>query len=657
MPIAFDEKEEVGFEMMRDMLRHHTSSEHGGPLARSDSQISFMFRSLSKRSTSQRFSLEGIAPSGDFEERVVLHSEDQARVPLSYVWQLVYPNILFAIVGVAGSVASGAVIPIFGLIVGSMVSAFESNDMDLLQRDAAKYAVYFLIAAGCQLVFMSLQGAGLGVVGERMTKQLRYDVFRSLLKQEISFFDNPKNAPAILATRLGVDSEQMRKATSDTTGLLLQMGACACGGLLIGFLTNWRMALFLCVFIPVMVFSGLGHMLSMKMQGTEHQSEEAGRLASEAMSGVHFIASFNAESVILDKFSNLLRLPLKSGIRAGVFTGLAVGVSEMCLYLTYAGGLLFGAYLIDRGLATGEQALKVFYCLASSFLNIGRSMERMPALSNAIVGMRTAYALSERKSQISHEDTEGDAADCSKSSIIFKDVNFRYPARPDVSVLRDLSLKIHPGQTVALVGFSGSGKSTVIQLLERFYDPEAGSIEVDGKKLKKLNVRSWRSQIGYVGQEPVLFNLTVRENIKYGKPDATEEEVLEAARTANVMEFVDELPAGLDTPVGSRGGQLSGGQRQRVAIARALIRNPSLLLLDEATSALDNESERLIQEALDRLRQDRTVLVIAHRLSTVRNADKIMVMSQGTVVESGTHDELLSQDGGVYAGLVAAGGV
>ena len=257
------------------------------------------------------------------------------------------------------------------------------------------------------------------------------------------------------------------------------------------------------------------------------------------------------------------------------------------------------------------------------------------------------------------DSEQGSKPTSPKGEITVKDVRFSYPSRPDFVVCRGYSLSIGAGQTVALCGQSGSGKSTVIQLIERFYDPLSGEVLFDGVDIKTLNVKWLRAQLGYVGQEPVLFNGTVRDNIGYGKPGggATQEEIEEAAKMANAHGFItDSLAEGYETPVGLKGGQLSGGQKQRVAIARAIIRRPAVLLLDEATSALDNESERIVQAALDGLmsKQKRTTVVIAHRLSTIRNADKIAVVDKGVVAEHGTHDELLAKRG-LYANLVELG--
>jgi ATP-binding cassette, subfamily B (MDR/TAP), member 1 len=382
--------------------------------------------------------------------------------------------------------------------------------------------------------------------------------------------------------------------------------------------------------------------------------EEAGQISSEAISAIHTVASFNGEETILKKFSEKLRIPLTKGIKSGTITGGSLGASDMFFFAAYAGSFFYGAYLIDEGIASFSEVLRGVFCVVISFQSIGRLAERMPDIAKATEGLRAVYALISRNSLIDHSSKRGNDVQAIDRSIALQDVKFRYPSRPESLVLKNVNLEIKKGSTLALVGFSGSGKSTVIQMLLRFYDPVSGTISMNGENLVNLNVRKWRSLIGWVGQEAVLFNSSIRENIKYGNPDATDEQVIEAAEKANVMEFANRLQNGLDSKVGARGSQLSGGQRQRVAIARALVRDPELLLLDEATSALDNENEKLIQGALEKLMKNRTSVIIAHRLSTIQNADVIAVMSDGVIVESGTHAELL-QKKGVFANLWATG--
>jgi ABC-type multidrug transport system fused ATPase/permease subunit len=239
-----------------------------------------------------------------------------------------------------------------------------------------------------------------------------------------------------------------------------------------------------------------------------------------------------------------------------------------------------------------------------------------------------------------------------KGNIIYQNVFFRYPTREDVIVLNDLSFHIRAGEKVALVGHSGAGKSTIVQLLLRFYEPQSGQIIVDNQPIDNYNLLAYRSNIGIVPQEVILFGGTIRENIAYGKPNASEAEIIEAARKANAWNFIENFPEGLDTVVGERGVKLSGGQRQRIAIARAILKDPAILVLDEATSSLDAESERLVQEALETLMKDRTTLIIAHRLATIKKVDKIYVIDKGQITEQGTHEELLNDDTGTYSNLI-----
>jgi ATP-binding cassette subfamily B (MDR/TAP) protein 1 len=284
-------------------------------------------------------------------------------------------------------------------------------------------------------------------------------------------------------------------------------------------------------------------------------------------------------------------------------------------------------------------------------MGIGQTITGVTDQQKAKAASLSVFRAIDRKSNIDYSSTEGKKPHTCAGRIELKDVHFTYPARPDQQVCNGYNLVVEPGQTVALCGASGSGKSTAIQLIERFYDPDSGSVQLDGVDLRELNVRWLREQIGLVSQEPVLFGGTIAENIGMGKPGATKDEIVAAAKMSNAHDFIMTFPSGYETNVGEKGGQLSGGQKQRVAIARAMIKDPSVLLLDEATSALDTESERIVQAALDDLltKQKRTTIVIAHRLSTIRDADKICVVNAGRVVEEGTHDELMAKRDFYYA--------
>jgi ATP-binding cassette subfamily B (MDR/TAP) protein 1 len=317
-------------------------------------------------------------------------------------------------------------------------------------------------------------------------------------------------------------------------------------------------------------------------------------------------------------------------------------------YPNYWGCALDGAIII----------IAVTFVMQGTFA-LGQAAKPLGDFAAGLSASASLLKVTNRVSLIDSFSTDGVTPSSVTGTIEVRDVHFAYPTAPDVPVCKGYSLKVEAGQTVALSGPSGSGKSTIISLIERFYDPHSGVVMLDGIDIKTLNVRWLRSQLGLVSQEPVLFQGTVAENIRYGKPDATQAEIEEAARNANAHDFISsDLHMAYETDVGLRGGKLSGGQKQRVAIARALIRKPAVLLLDEATSALDNESERIVQAALDEImaKQKRTTIVIAHRLSTIRNADKIAVLKEGQVIEEGTHDELLANPEGLYFNLVLGQG-
>jgi len=316
----------------------------------------------------------------------------------------------------------------------------------------------------------------------------------------------------------------------------------------------------------------------------------------------------------------------------------------------YALGFWYGGTLIRSGEMEPGNVLTVFFSIVIGAMGIGQAAQVLPDIIKAKAAASLIFSVIDREPIIAY-DSEGKIPKKIKGNVTFKNINFSFPSRSDVQVLHDININIKAGQKVALVGPSGSGKSTIIQLIERFYDPSSGSVELDGKDIRDLDLKWFRSNIGLVSQEPILFSGTISENIRFGIDDCEEEDVIAAAKAANAYKFIMKQPQGFDTLVGEKGTQLSGGQKQRVAIARALLKNPKILLLDEATSALDAESESLVQEALERLMEGRTTLVIAHRLTTVRHSDNIYVINQGKVVEEGNHDELIEKQG-FYAKLV-----
>lgn len=375
-------------------------------------------------------------------------------------------------------------------------------------------------------------------------------------------------------------------------------------------------------------------------------------VAGEGVINIRTIAAFNSQDRIVKLFEQELRAPMRRGFVRGQVAGLAYGISQFFLYSSYALGLWYGAQLVKRGESNFKSIIQVFMVLIIAAYAIAETLALAPDLIKGGQALSSVFYVLDRNTEIDADDPKAEVVQTVRGEIRLKDVTFAYPTRPDAVIFKDLNLMVRAGKSLALVGSSGSGKSTVIALLERFYDPLSGRVLVDGEDIRKLNLKSLRRRIALVSQEPTLFDTTIYENIAYGREGATEQEVQAAAMAANAHNFITALPDGYNTSAGERGVQLSGGQKQRIAIARAVLKNPAVLLLDEATSALDAESEKIVQEALDRLLKGRTSVLVAHRLSTIRNAHTIAVIQDGAVVEEGSHNTLLAIPDGAYANLV-----
>lgn len=376
----------------------------------------------------------------------------------------------------------------------------------------------------------------------------------------------------------------------------------------------------------------------------------ANMLAGEAISNIRTVAAFCAEEKVLDLYSHELVEPARRSFARGQIAGIFYGVSQFFIFSSYGLALWYGSLLMERGIAGFKSVMKSFMVLIVTALAMGETLAMAPDLLKGNHMVESVFEVIDRKTQVKGDS--GEELTEVHGMIELRGVEFSYPSRPDVLVFKDLNLKVSAGESMALVGQSGSGKSSVIALILRFYDPTAGKVMIDGKDIKRLRLKSLRKHIGLVQQEPALFATTIYENIVYGKDGATESEVLEAAKLANAHSFISALPEGYNTKVGERGVQLSGGQKQRVAIARAILKNPAILLLDEATSALDVESERVVQQALDRLMKNRTTVMVAHRLSTIKNADRISVIQDGKIIEQGTHASLVESKHGAYYKLI-----
>jgi ATP-binding cassette subfamily B (MDR/TAP) protein 1 len=411
----------------------------------------------------------------------------------------------------------------------------------------------------------------------------------------------------------------------------------------------WAIVLVSLATVPIMV-SGMAIEIAMMSGGTDGQGSQglgvdAGKIVGEVVTSVRTIASFTLEQRMSERFTAATDAYLRTNTLSGALKGVYQAYAQFSLFAAFALLYWFGGSKVADGTTDFEGMLIPIFCMFMLGAGLGQAGNGATDAAKAASAAERVFETVDRQSQIDFTSQEGRTLPQVSGDISLKNIKFAYPARPDKKVCNGYSLEIAAGTTVALVGASGSGKSTIIQLMERFYDPDSGVVTLDGVDLRELNVRWLRQQIGLVGQEPVLFSGTIAENIAYGKPGSTPADVEQAARMANAWDFIQEFPAKFDTDVGEKGGQLSGGQKQRIAIARAMIKNPAVLLLDEATSALDTESERIVQGALDELlaKYKRTTIVIAHRLSTIRNADKIAVVDKGKIVEEGTHDELMDK--------------
>ena len=487
------------------------------------------------------------------------------------------------------------------------------------------------------------------VSGERIVTRLRAQLYDRLIRREVAFFDTHRTGE--LTNRLAADTTVVQNAATVNVSMLLRYAMTALGSVVILAVTSWRLTLVMLALVPITVIGALfyGRIVRRLSRQVQDALASATTVAEETLSGIRTVRSFAREPQESARYQARVEESFRLARIRAKFSAIFGGIAGFAGYGAISGVLWYGGLM----LADGEISMGVL----TSFLLYTFSLAfSIAALGSLWQDFMRAVGASERIFTLLDEpsgEVQGGARLAHvRGAVRLDDVDFAYPTRPDHAVLDGFALQINPGETVALVGPSGGGKSTVAALLCRLYPPASGQITLDGTPLGALDADWLRAQIGVVSQEPLLFATSVAENIRYGRPTATDAEVEAAAAAANADGFIRDLSAGYATEVGERGVQLSGGQKQRVAIARALLKDPAVLVLDEATSALDAESEHLVQEALGRLMIGRTTLVIAHRLSTVQSADRIAVLSRGKVVETGDHASLIER-GGLYAALVA----
>jgi ATP-binding cassette, subfamily B, bacterial len=488
-------------------------------------------------------------------------------------------------------------------------------------------------------------------VSEKGIADLRLALYQKLISLPISFFE--KNRVGDLSSRLTSDVERLYSTFSVTIAEFIRQIIILVSGVAFLAFTTWKLALIMLCTFPVMVVGAMffGKYVRKMSKDRQNQMAETNIILNETMMAINAVKAFTNEWFESSRYKSSndksVDISMKFAKRRSIFASFIVVVLfGALLFVLYVGILMLNENQIRVG-----QLVNFFIYTAV----IGGAIAGLGNFYSELLG---AVGATERIREILNTPSEVEIKSHNllpenrlKGDILFENVHFRYPTREDIEVLKGVSLRIKSGQKVALVGMSGAGKSTIVQLILRFYQLESGNITVDGKNIKDYNITDFRQNLAIVPQEVLLFGGTIRENILYGKPDATPEEVIEAAKKSNSWEFIQQFPEQLETIVGERGIKLSGGQRQRIAIARAILRNPSILILDEATSALDAESEKVVQEALNTLMESRTSIIIAHRLATIREVDTIYVLDGGKIVEQGTHDELSDLKNGIYSGL------
>jgi len=487
-------------------------------------------------------------------------------------------------------------------------------------------------------------------IGSRIVADLRRRTFGHLLKMPPGFFDVRSSGE--LVTRLTSDIHMISHAVAGEISVALRSGTIVVVGLSFLIWTDVRLTALMLITFPPIVFGALWARKHIRKRARVIQDEiaEAGGRLKEAVIGIETVQVFNAESREVERYGDHVENIFDNATSLAIIRGGFVSVVQLCGYIALALILWFGgAQVIDGTITGGELTAFLLYTMmvTSSLMGLAQvwtNLERAMAASGRVFDLLDEEPLI-------NDNPDAIPLESPRGAISFDGVSFAYPTRADITVLENVSFTIDPGQTVALVGRSGAGKSTISALLHRFYEPVKGIIRVDDIALDQVELVSLRAALATVHQEPMLFSGTILENIAYGAPGASEEAVREAAKEAGIADFIEELPELYDTEVGERGVRLSGGQRQRIAIARAMLADPVMLVLDEATSHLDTVNEAWIQESLSRLMHGRTTLIIAHRLSTVRNADRILVVDQGRIVQQGTHEALLAQ-GGVYGELI-----
>lgn len=588
----------------------------------------------------------GLSSTNDSDKKVTL-SKEKIKKALK-IFQYIKPYRIHFIIGLVLLSASSLLFMIFPGAAGEMANT--ATGKGKLSIPVKNFGWIFLVILVIQGIISYFRTTLFAYVSEKGMADLRKSLYNKIMTLDITFFESRRVGE--LSSRLTADVNQLQEVFSITLAEFIRQLVILIAGLIIlGFLAP-KLSLLMLLTFPFIVVLAMFFGRYVRNISKERQDELANSnvIVDETLQSFHTVKSFTNESFESKRYAKsideLVKISMKSARIRGIFFTFIITI--------LFGGIFFilwrGAILVESGdMQVGDLFSFIIYTglIGGAIASIG---SLYTSIASAIGATERILEILDNPSEISLSDSNIDYQRF-EGNIAFDHISFSYPSRPDVKVLNDISLEIGKGKSIALVGASGVGKSTIIQLLLQYYKPNSGAIYVDGKDITAYNLTGYRKNIALVPQEVLLFGGTIRENLLYGKPNATDEELKEAAIKANAWEFIASFPDQLNTLVGERGVKLSGGQRQRIAIARAILRDPTILLLDEATSSLDAESEKLVQEALQKLMKGRTSIIIAHRLSTIRDVDCIYVLEKGKIVEQGTHSELSAIQNGVYNSL------
>ncbi len=556
----------------------------------------------------------------------------------------------------AGTAAIGLIFPrlmgnLIG-VIGSGVSAKSTVNKQELLDIANNTGINLLILFAIQAVFSFFRVVTFTNFTENMLASLRKAAYEKLIQMPMTFFSQRQVAE--LNSRISTDITQISETFTTNIAEFLRQLILIIGGIIIISIMSWRMSIVMLAIIPVIAVITLFFARYIRKLSKEVQDNiaDSNVIVGESLQGITNVKSFTNEGYEIKRYNqkivDIMKLAIKGGIARGSFFSFII----FCLFGAIIFIVWYGIQLTINDVISATDMVSFLMYTVFVAASIGGIAEQLAAIQRAIGATERVLDIIDGKPETIDINFEKQKhQERINGKIEFKNVSFFYETRPDFQVLKNITFTANQGETIALVGPSGAGKSTIASLVLRFYEPQSGEIIVDGKSTKEYSLTELRNNMAIVPQDVLLFGGSIKENIAYGKPNATIEEIVEAARKANALNFIESFPQQFETLVGERGIQLSGGQRQRIAIARAVLKNPSILILDEATSSLDSESERLVQEALDKLMVGRTSIIIAHRLSTIRKADKIAVIEKGEVVEFGNHEELILLENGLYRSL------